>query len=194
MLYIKELENNTIDLNTNEAYYEFTVISKDANNRNKTYSIDLVSNDAILVKKYDTILSIEIDIESILKEEYIILSNTLDERIRITILPSTYQIMDKNYKFKITKRTYNEDGSIKVKILSTVNDMELGWRCSYDGKPMSYSISPMSNDEGCYVTITQAATVVSEFDSLIKFTQDESGNEIKLVLHNTPEGIKKKVD
>jgi hypothetical protein len=195
MITINDLKNNTINLNNKQSHYEFNVSSVDDNGNNKNFAIELVTSEHIIVKAFDiSSISIDINIPNILKEETIVLKNTANERLEIKVLPNSYYTMKKEYTFKIGKRIYKKDGSLKVKIVSMANDMELGWRCSYDGKPMSYSIFPRSNDVSCYVTITQAATVVSEFDSLIKFTQDESGNEIKLVLHNTPEGIKKKVD
>ena len=195
MLQVKELEDNVIELKNGITHYEFNVISKGSNGSNKSFSVELVTNDLITVKPFDlNSISIDIDIPNIVNEECIILKNTLNEMVEIKVIPDEYYTMEKEYKFKITKKVYNDDGSFKIKILSTMNDSELGWRCIYDGKPMSYLISPRESDGSCYVTIKYAATVVMPFNSLLKFKQNESGNIIDLVLYNTPEGIKKKVD
>lgn len=194
MIRINELEDNIIDLNGNVSNYELTVESKDSKGKFKAYDVDLVTNDNINVSKHGQTLLVTINIEEILKEETIVLINTLNERLEIKVLPNSYYTMDKNYKFKITKKIYDEDGSLKVKILSTMNDEEIGWRCTYDGKPMSYFITPLYSNESGYVVIKQKSNVFSDFDSLIEFTQAESGEVISLNVHNTPDGIKKKVD
>ena len=82
-------------------------------------------------------------------------------------------------------------------MLSKVNDEEIGWTCTYDGKPMDYIISPYESDKGEYVSISPIVSIISEFDSVIEFTQIESNNKIRITLTNMPNvGISeiKKVD
>ena len=95
--------------------------------------------------------------------------------------------MDKTYTFKLTSKKFLDDGSLRIKIFSKMNDMELGWKCTYDGKPMEYSISTRESDKGENVTIKPISTILSEFTTVIEFAQDESNNVIRLVLTNTPE-------
>lgn len=194
MLYIEELKDNIIDLNDEITHYEFNVVSLNDRDRYKPYDVVWNTNDSIIINKYGNTLVIDIDIESILKEETIILENTQNDKFKIKVLPNSFTIMEKIYKFKITKRTYQDDGSLRVKILSTLNDMEIGWKCTYDGKPINYSIEPLSSDESGYVTIKPIDNILSDFDTVIEFTQDKSKEKISLTIHNTPDGIKKKVD
>ena len=194
MLTIKDLKDNTINLDDYQSEYKLVVVSKDKKNIPRAFDVTLVTSDFIEVKKYGTTLVINIDVDNIQKEEIIMLTNVLKEKLIIKVLPNSFVTMKKTYKFKITKRIYQEDGSLKVKILSLVNDMEIGWRCTYDGKPISYSIEPLSSDKSCYVTIKPIDKVLSEFDTLFEFTQDKSNETIRLSVHNTLEGIKKKVD
>lgn len=194
MIYIEGLKENIINLNDNKSQYEFNVISKDSNGKTKAYDIDVITNDSINIHKYGDVLSVEIEIGNILKEEKIILTNVLDEKLEIKVIPNAYCIMDKTYKFKITKKIFQDDGSLKIKILSMVNNMETSWRCTYDGKPMRYVIDPLTSQNSCYVTIKPNVKVLNNFTSLLEFTQLESGETIRLNVYNTPEGIKKKVD
>ena len=195
MLLINELKDNIINLNDLQTHYEFDVISKSDDGGYKQFGIEIVSNESIFVKAFDlNSISIDIDIPNILEEEIIVLKNTLNERVEIKVIPNEHNIMDKSYKFKITKKKFEDDGSIKVKILSTINNEELGWKCTYDGKPMNYIITPRSNEGSCFVEIKPNSQVFNNFESVIIFTQNESNNEIRLMVYNTPEGIKKKVD
>ena len=195
MIEIKELNDNTISLNKEDySKYTLDIISQRDNGNRSPFAIDLVSNVNIITANTvgNSSLNIEIDTPNVLNEEYIILKNMQGDRAKITILPNTYFTMEKEYKFKITKKVYEDDGSLMIKILSKMNDEEIGWDCTYDGKPMEYFIKPKFSDKGEYVRIKPAVTVVNDFTALLKFTQKQSGNVIRLEVYNTPDGIKKK--
>lgn len=189
MFYIEGLENNTLQMEkTDTLDYEFKVISKKDNGKRIPFFIAHVSNeyiDADIV--YGNVLIIHITPSMIIEEGSIRLENIIGESVSIKLIPNEYYTMDKTYTFKLTSKKILDDGSLKLKILSKVNDMEIGWKCTYDGKPMEYSISPFESDKGEYVVVKPMATVLSEFTALLEFTQDESGNIIRLSLTNTPE-------
>lgn len=191
MIYVEGIDGNTIDLNSDQDTYELSVVSKDENERKSGYDITIVSSKSLTVKKYGDTLSVTADTPNILKEETIVLSNLLGDVLVIRVIPNEYYTMDRTYKFKIGKRTYQNDGSLKVKIISTMNDGNMGWKCTYDGRPMNYVISPFEGEGSCNVVIKPNTNVLSEFDALVVFTQEESGETIRLTLHNTTEGIKK---
>lgn len=192
-----EVKDNVIQLSKEEhSKYTLNIISQRDNGNRSPFAIDLVSNTNTITANTigNSSLNIEIDTPNVLNEEYIILKNMQGDRTKITILPNKYYTMVKEYKFKITKKVYEDDGSLKIKILSKMNDEEIGWDCIYDGKPMKYFIEPKFSDKGEYVTITPAVTVASNFMALLKFKQKQSGNVIRLEVYNTPYGIKKKED
>jgi hypothetical protein len=192
-----EIKDNIIELSKEEhSKYTLDVISQRDNGNKSPFAVDLVSNTNVISANVigSNMLNIEIDTPNVLNEEYIILKNMQGDRTKITILPNKYYTMEKKYKFKITKKTYEDDGSLKIKIISKMNDEEIGLDCTYDGKPMEYYINPRHSDNGEYVTIIPAVKVVSNFTTMLEFTQRGSGNVIRLEVYNTPEGIKKKED
>ena len=192
-----EVKDNIIELSKEEhSKYTLDVISQRDNGNKSPFAIDLVSNTNVISANVigSNMLNVEIDTPNVLNEEYIILKNMQGDRTKITILPNKYYTMEKEYKFKITKKIYEDDGSLKIKILSKMNDEEIGWNCTYEGKPMEYFINPKLSDKSEYVTIAPAVTVASDFIAILEFTQRGSGNIIRLEVYNTPEGIKKKED
>lgn len=200
MLNIIGLENKTINLEkSRDLKYSFTIVSEKDNGRPIPFALTLLSNNNInAVIEYGNKLIINVDASLIMNEEHIVLTNTIGDKLVLKIIPNEYYTMDKTYTFKVTSKKLLDDGSLRLKILSKVNDMEIGWKCTYDGKPMAYSITPFENENSDYVMIVPMANIISEFDSLIEFTQEESGEAIKMILTNTPEmgitKIEKKVD
>lgn len=194
MFYIEELKKDSLVLEKDKFFnYKLTIISVSDNGKSSPFAIDVVSSPYITAYISEgNILVINADTPNIKGEEFVILRNTNKESIRLTIIPNNYYTMDKVFKFKITNYSELDDGSIKIKIFSKVNDIELGWKCIYDGKPMTYVITPMKSDKGTHVTITPNATIVNEFTSVIIFKQDESDKEIRFEILNTPNGIHKK--
>lgn len=193
MFIIKNLSNNTIDLtNINEYSNDFEIFSFNDNEKIQPYYIEYISNEGISLTKFDTnFLNVTIDIEAIIENEYFILKNLIGERLTINIKPNENYIRDKTFKFKITKQEFKEDNILKLKILSKMNDDEIGWKCTYDGKPISYQITPMESNQSSYVTIKLMANMINDFISTIIFKQDGSGRIIKYHIKNTPNGMEK---
>ena len=200
MLYIKDLEDNTIQLNeSEESEYSFNVVSENNNGSSSPFVVKFISSENISSRiEYGNILNLYIENAMILNEEYIFLRNTVGDTIRIAVIPSPYHTMEKTYSFKITSSKYLEDGSLKLKISSKMNGEDMGWKCTYDGKPMAYSITPFESEISEHVIIKPLADVRNEFKALVEFTQNKSNNVIKILLTNTPsKGItnyEKKVD
>lgn len=199
MLYIEGLENNTIRLEkSRNIVHSFTVVSRKDNGRPSPFVINFISDSNInAFIENGNALSIYVDASKILTDEHIILSNALGDSCRLLFIPNEYYTMNRKYTFKVTSKKLLDDGSLNIKVFSKVNDMEIGWKCTYCGNPMVYDITPDESEIGEHVVITPRADILSEFDSLLEFTQDESNNKIRLVLTNTPEmGITqiKKVD
>lgn len=200
MFYIEGLKNDEIRLEKGEYFeYELKIVSKKDNGRPSPFSLRMVSSEDVNVKitNGDTI-KIQVQPHRILAEECIVLVNSVDEVIKLMIIPNEYYLMDKTYAFKITSKKLLDDGSLKLKIFSKVNDMDIGWKCTYDGKPLSYSITPFESEIGEHVVIVPQSKPLFEIDTLIEFTQDESKEKITMILKNTPNmGItsaEKKVD
>ena len=199
MLYIKGLEDNVLNLDrSTELEYEFTVVSTNSNNMPIPFFIGYSSNQDIIfdIREGDRLV-ISIDASLVLNEETFIMKNTKGDVLKVKVIPNEYYTMERKYSFKVTSKKFLNDGSLKLKIFSKVNDEEIGWKVTYDGHPMEYSISTCESDKGEHVTISPLVDILSEFESYIEFTQEESNNKIKLMLVNTPEmGISqiKKVD
>ena len=150
----------------------------------------MVSNPNISISAFGVnSINITIDVEAIVNDEFIVLKNAYEEELRIDIKPNEYFVNDRDYKFKITKSELLENGDLKLKILSKVNNEEMGWRCTYFGQPIEYTVAPMESDKSCYVTITPISHLLIDYETLFKFQQEESGEEIAYVVKITPNGI-----
>lgn len=194
MLYIENIENDSISLDNYDGNeVELKVVSRNAKGMKKHFVVDYVSSPNIVVYTLGgSSIKIEYEPREITEEQFILIKNALGETMRLTIVPKLFYSMEKTFKFKISSYKELEDGSIRLKILSKVNDMEIGWKITYDGKPMTYIITPMESDKGDYVKIKPNATIVNDFTSVIIFKQDESDEEIRFEILNTPNGIHKK--
>lgn len=209
MISINKTKGNyVLDLNE-EPYseHEMTISSKGEKNKNVPWAVDMVSNpDVITVTSVgNNTLKVEGDISNILSEEYIILKNMRNDTARISIMPNAYYTSPKDYVFKVEGQPTITDGSLKINIVSTegVNGTttNASWGCTYDGKPMVYTITPSSGEKGkegeqqttqeVNIKFDETIEVVGEFNTLIEFTQNLSGKIINLTLTNTPDGISK---
>ena len=197
MFKIKEFEENkrnqenVIDLNGLKQYSDnFEILSFTEKLKRVPFHVELISNTNISVIPFGVnSINITIDVQEIVNDEYIILKNLNGEEIRIDIKPNEYFVNDRNYKFKITKSEILENGDLKLKILSKVNNEEMGWRCTYFGKPINYEITPSESNKSEYVTIKLLSSMFVDYKAVLKFEQEESGNEITYYVNNTPDGI-----
>lgn len=193
MLKINGLENNIIDLSGEIEYInEFDVLSLNEYGKRLPFQIDLVTSSNIWVSLFKvSSIKVEIDVNSIVKDEYITLKNINGEKLVITIKPNTYVTEEDVFKFKMTKATFKDNGELKLKILSKVNNEEIGWKCIFDGQPISYEITPRNDVGSAYVTVKLLSEIFSNYTSELIFEQNFSGNKIVYKILNTPEGMRK---
>jgi hypothetical protein len=186
----KEEKCYTIDLN--ESPYEeqtFHIESVENGTVFLPWGIEFVSSDKISANiKNRGELTVFVDVEALITEEYFVIRNYRSERIKVFIKPNAESIRPKEYKFKITKKII--DGrNVKVKILSKETSYEIPWKCVYFGKPLSYEITPSSSDKSEYVEIKPTGEIYNEIIVQIIFRQDKSGNEITLLLKQTNDSV-----
>lgn len=164
------------------------VVSKGKNGNYLPWGIELVSCNLLTAttSSYDY-LDVAYDRDNIDESCFILLGNYNKERFKISVVPKKQPLTSAEldlYKFKITKKT-TEGKKTRIKILSKgMDNEEIGWKCTYDGKPLNYSISPMESDKSDYVDIELTDEVYTDVDSVIEFTQDTTGKMISLPLHN----------
>ena len=173
-------------------YNEHNLIIKSEKNDGKLlpWGVDMISSSGVIAKPCGVNgLKIILDFEKLDKECFIILRNYAKEKMRITIKPNWYVFHPREYKFKIT-RTSIEGKKMKIKILSKEGENELGWECTYDGKPLNYSIEPFENNKSSYVYINLKDELFTNVTSMIEFTQNKSEKKIKLNLEQNNDEIK----
>ena len=173
----------TLDLN--EYPYDEHIINIDSKGEGETnipWGVEMVSCDLVTAKPgAGNTLNVNVDIDEVVNECFILLRNYAKERMKITIIPNTELSAPKTYKFRISKKS-TDGRKARVRILSKENGKEIGWSCTYNGKPYDYSIKPMKGNKSGYVDIVLLDEVLTTITSLIEFTQDNSGEVIKLVL------------
>jgi hypothetical protein len=191
MLRIKEKDKEyTIDLNvlTYETHL-LSIESIDDNGNYLAWGVEFTTNEKIHTEtKGRNELSIRINLESILKEEYIVIKNYKNDRLKIILKPNLEVIRPKEYKFKITKKIIN-GRNLRIKILSKETNYEIPWKCIYDGEPLSYEITPFECDKGTHVDIKLRGEIFGEFETIIKFMQNKSNKIIKLKLFQTNNSV-----
>lgn len=195
MIRIDNIPDNTISLDgvTDETYAKSVqVVSEDNNGHQVPFSVDVVSTGCIDVSPNgaDEML-VSIRTEGIENNEFVTFRNANGDKARIDILPNPYIIMEKGYVFKATSKRVSKDGSLKISLSSKMNGGEMGWKCTYDGKPLPYEVEPMSDDGSCTVTIRNGnvSNISGRFTSLFEFTQNESGNVIRALVNNSGDGM-----
>lgn len=162
--------------------HEIKIDSRGGSGKHLPWGVEFTSSDAIKVEPVgNDVLSIKLDSEALMTDEYIVLRNYAKERLRIEIKHNLMVSAPKKYNFKISKKTV--DGKkARIRILSKENGNEIGWKCTYDGKPLTYVISPMESDKSGYVDIELKDDVYTSVNSVIEFTQDKSGEVIQFDL------------
>ena len=195
MIKINGFENKFIlDLNVNPVdEHEFTVISKNGNEE-LSWGVELVSLNEISVMKHSgNKLSINLDVNTLNKDGFILLRNYNKERLLVEIIHNEELSREKEYTFKFENEKV-EGKKIAIDILSQEESKEMSWACTYDGRPLKYSISPKRSDKSEKVEIVLLSPVSNEFKSIIEFTQDKSDKIIKLKLTQNRDNITIKTD
>ena len=194
MFKIKNLEeNNLINLEGKKEYKEqFEVLSYNEKNMKRTpFTVSTITSPFISARTFGvSLLEIGIDVEGVTKEEHVVLTNINGEEIIITINPNSYFSNEREYKFRISKSEILDDGTLRLRILSKVKGKELGWKCTYDGRPMVYSIMPKEGSKSGYVRIKpMVMEIYSEFISKLEFQQEESGEKAEILIKVTKDGM-----
>ena len=173
-----------LDLN-DFPYNEHTlsVLSEDEKGNAIPWDIELVSNKIVNAERgMNNTLKITTNIEEMKCDSIVVIRNTAKEIFKITLKYNVVLTREKTYKFKITKKS-TEGRKTRIRILSKENNVDTEWECTYDGKPLSYVIKPMSSNKSGYVDIWMKDELYSRINTLIEFTQIKSGNVIKLKLN-----------
>ena len=195
MIKINGFENKFIlDLNVNPVdEHEFTVISKNGPEE-LSWGVELVSLNEISVMKHSgNKLSINLDVNTLNKDGFILLRNYNKERLVVEIIHNEELSREKEYTFKFENEKV-EGKKITIDILSQEESKEMSWACTYDGRPLKYSISPKRSEKSEKVEIVLLSPVSNEFKSIIEFTQDKSDKIIKLKLTQNRDNITIKTD
>jgi hypothetical protein len=192
MISVNETENKfVLDLN-NTPYNEHNIkVDSFDNNGNKLpWGVEFIDNNEVYVEKNGDNLFIKFDHTELNKKTIISLRNYNKERITIEVIPNKKALETKIYNFEITDKRIT-DGILNIKILSTVNNDNQPWICSYYGGPLSYNLTKHSGEGSCEISIRLLTELSSEFKSKIIFEQEKSGKEIVLILYNNKNGIEK---
>ena len=163
--------------------HKLNVSSKDEKGNAIPWDVELVSNKIVKADRdMNSTLKITTDVEKLKSDSIIVIRNTAKEMFKITLKYNVVLTREKTYKFKITKKS-TEGRKTRIRILSKENNVDTEWECTYDGKPLSYVIKPMSSNKSGYVDIWMKDELYSRINTLIEFTQIKSGNVIKLKLN-----------
>lgn len=184
MIKINGFEKEFI-LDLNEHPYDEHIInieSKGESETNIPWGVEMVSCNLVTAKPgAANTLNVNADIDELSDECFILLRNYAKERMKITVIPNTELSSPKTYKFRISKKS-TDGRKTRIRILSKENGKEIGWKCTYDGQPYNYSISPKKADKSGYVDIVLTDELLTTVTSLIEFTQEKSGEVIQLKL------------
>jgi len=163
--------------------HKLKVSSKDEKGNAIPWDVELVSNKIVKADRdMNSTLKITTDVEEMKSDSIVVIRNTAKEIFKITLKYNVVLTREKTYKFKITKKS-TEGRKTRIRILSKENNVDTEWECTYDGKPLSYMIKPMSSNKSGYVDIWMKDELYSRINTLIEFTQIKSGNVIKLKLN-----------
>lgn len=189
MITIENLVNEyELDLNkSNQKEYILTINSRDDNN-NIPWAVTFVSNNSIKYNEESVDkLHLTFDLASIKNGEYIIIENYKKEKARILIKPNLKESAEKKFTFRICQYEILDDNKIKLMVKSEVNSEYLKWKCSYDGKPLSYDIDVQRN----YVIIELKSIIFADAIGYIELAQDKSNKNINIqLLHHKDDKLK----
>ena len=188
MMKVNEFEDEFI-LDLNKIPYEEHTIkihSRGENDSRIPWGIEMVSSELVSASMgADDSLIVTVDIENMKDESFILLRNYAKERMKIILKPNILLTSPKAYKFRITKKT-TDGRKTRIRILSKEDNNEIGWKCTYDGKPLNYSINPRESDKSGYVDIELLDELfIDNIPTVLEFTQNKSCEVIELRLNQT---------
>lgn len=179
-----------LDLNVSKNnVHIFTVESTNNNGGYLSWGVEFISNEKIHAEsrgRNELVISAALD--DVLKEEYLVLRNYKNERLKVLIKPNLETLRPKDYKFKITNKSVNGRDVI-INIFSFENGKEIPWVCSYSGEPLSYKITPFKSDKSGKVIISLQGKIYGKFETIIEFTQNDSKKIIRLKLLQSNESV-----
>lgn len=189
MITIGGTERFILNLDSNKTgKHELNVSSTNKKGRYAPFNVVSVSSVAI---KCDTVgrstLSVLCDLNGVKKNELIVLENSNGERCTIIVTPNAEESGEKRYEFRIAQ--CREDvNTFTVKLISKVDGKPCGWKCTYDGKPFNYVVSPMMGSGVITVSINLKTRVTMDTASIIEFTQEASGKKVTITLSHKSDG------
>jgi len=191
MFKINGIENEFIlDLNE-QPYSEHSLIitSEEDGGNHLSWGIEFTSSNFVSSELIGiNTLNLYIDMENMKEESFVILRNYSNERVKLIIKPNNFLTSLKKYKFKLTKKNVN-GRKISIKIFSKENNNETGWKCTYDGSPLNYSIIPMESNSSGNVEIELLDELFTDVFTVIEFTQNRSNEVIELKLKQSNEKV-----
>ena len=184
---------NEFILDLNEFPYEehsLIVSSFTHNGSFQAWGVEMNTLDAVKTDiKGKGILHLKTPLEAIKKEGLIVIRNYANERIRIVLKPNLEALRPKEYKFEMANMVFS-GRNLSFDIISEETKHDMPWKCIYDGKPLSYVISPLEYSKGTMVKIGLCGKLYGEFESMIVFRQEKSGKEIVLNLIQDNDSIR----
>jgi hypothetical protein len=169
-----------LDLNTSTSGHRELSVDSSSNGSKLTWVVSYVSSDLIDAYPFSTnMLSIDVDLKYLKKEEFIILRNIKKEKIGIVVKPNTEATRDKNYIFKLGKNTVSGN-IISINIVSKENGKTEPWEIVRNGLPLSYGISTTKTK----ITIELSTILSDEAVSNFELIQTNSGKMINFKLRH----------
>lgn len=177
-----------IDLNLLEDSNEYTIKISSHNDEGRIipWVVDYTSSDTI---KYDEVgineLRLSFDLRNLKNEEIIRVKNSKGEKEEIKVLPNIKESAERKYTFRVRSHTILDKNKAAFKITSKVNGEKCKWSCTYNGRPLSYTLVIDNND----TLIVQLNSIIfGTVGGHIDLTQEESGNTIRLnLIHHKEE-------
>ena len=154
------------------------------------WSVYVNTSKLVSASKSGDELLIDTDIYTFNSNATIVLKNNRQELFKILVIPNNEATMEKKYEF-YTKDINLSDGILTFEIISTRNDEDYPWKCTYSGMPLSYSIIKPEYSGSTTMRVELLSMMYSDFTTKLVFTQNDSDKKIELTLLNGKEGIKK---
>lgn len=190
MLKIEKTSSEYIlDLDkSNDKDYYLTIDSRDDKGNVIPWGVYFSSNDTIEYHEEGiNKLHLTFDLSLIKNSEYIILENYRKEKAKIIIRPNIKESEEKKYEFRIYQYDILDDNKIKFMVKSKANSDFVDWKCSYDGKPLSYKIDVQKQ----YLIVEFNSIISNDVVGHIELEQDKSNKNINIqLLHHKDDKLK----
>ena len=118
------------------------------------------------------------DLSLVKDNEYIIIENYKKEKARIIIKPNLKESSEKKFVFRIMQYNILEDNKIKFVVKSEINSKYIGWKCTYNGKPLTYDVETQKD----YIVIELKSSIFSDVMGHFELTQNKSNKNINIEL------------